>query len=86
MTNEERAQRGALTINAYLDREPGLAPGEAAADAIADLLHAYCSGDELAAEDLLRSAKMHFVAECDEEYDDKEDERDPLVKGDNKQR
>lgn len=88
MTNEERAQRGAHAINSRMDREDNLSPHEAAVDAITDILHAYCSGDELQAEDLLRTAKTHFVAECDEATKDEPEtsERDPLAKGDNESR
>lgn len=69
-TNEERAQRGSLVINSYIDMEgpDSRGPHEAAVDAITDILHAYCEpGDELEAENMLNLAKMHFVTECDQE-------------------
>ena len=69
-TNQERAQRGAHIINAYIDRENDqIGACEAATDAVADILHAYCEGDEIEAEKVLSLAKMHFVAEVDEEVE-----------------
>lgn len=65
--NKERAARGAETINRYLAGQIDDAPGDAAVDAIADILHAYCQDDELEAETVLSRAKMHFLAEIDEE-------------------
>jgi hypothetical protein len=67
MTNAERALRGAQTIDAYREGDGALTRSEAATDAITDILHAYCDGDELAAEDILRVAKAHFVEESDAE-------------------
>ena len=68
MTNTEREQRGVAIINSYIDRENDrIGACEAATDAIADILHAYCERDELEAEKVLSLARIHFVAEVDEE-------------------
>lgn len=68
-TNEERALRGSRIIDQYIDMDgrDSRSAHEAAVDAVADILHAYCGlGDELAAESILRMAKNHFLAESDE--------------------
>lgn len=68
ITNQDRAKRAQSALDTYTGHLDVLAPNEAAADLICDLLH-YAVANEIEPESVIRTALNNFVGESIEPSD-----------------